>query len=70
VNIPLEDIPESSRGAIWKQIRLYMSGFTGKIELDCNDGGVRSVAVTYRTQGDKLREETATTSLGEKPRMR
>ena len=44
-----------SQGALAYVCSLLASGFTGTIELECNQGGVRAVTERKRTPGDQLR---------------
>lgn len=42
----LSSLPESARAAIIELARLLATGFTGKVELECHQGGIRDSRLT------------------------
>lgn len=47
----IDMLPEKTRTRMIQVVRmLALEKYTGKIELDCNQGGVRDIGVSHRLQ--------------------
>ena len=51
-------MPESAKRVMLDLMQLLANGFTGTIELDCNQGGVRRITETRTRQIGKAQEDT------------
>lgn len=55
-----DDLPESARNALVRLAQLFSDRFTGKIELECNGGGVNMLSETRRRRPVDLTVEDET----------
>lgn len=49
-----ESLSPAARGAVAEVIRRLAAKFTGTIQLDCNQGGVRNLTTSSRLDGGDL----------------
>ena len=51
------EISGTTRAFLSKVVDALRGGFTGKIEIDCNDGGIRSITFSNRITSKDLGED-------------
>lgn len=59
MNDGTHQLPESSRNALIRMAEKLRAGFTGKLEIDCNQGGVRQLREIVTVPSEKLKDEAA-----------
>lgn len=52
-----DQLPEASRNALIRIAEKLRSGFTGRFEVECNQGGVRQLREVQVVPQEKLKDE-------------
>lgn len=52
------DLSPTARAALAELVKLLSEGYTGTVELECNEGGVRRLRVSHNLPLPKLLRDT------------